>query len=111
MRPETKIYERRAIDVIDTDRVAALIIDQLTLQRLFALLKNTDRFSLGDLFAPIGKVPAGNLAHTLLNHRQIGFGQSSWGDHVVEESVSRIVQQRGANTKLRARKQIQDRRG
>src|SRR5262245_30723437 len=37
-----KIDERRAIDVVDTDNVAAFVLNQLALQRLVAFMKDAN---------------------------------------------------------------------
>ena len=111
MRAKTEIDERRTVDVINADRLAGLLVNQLTLQRLVAFLENPQRFSLRNLVATIGKIAAGDLAHALFDHRQIRFGQRLRRNHVVEETVTRIVKQRRTNTQLGSGKQIEHRSG
>src|SRR5260370_29832913 len=46
VRPQAKIYERRTVDVIDTDDRAGLFVDQFALQRLFTFGKDAHRLGL-----------------------------------------------------------------
>src|SRR5882672_2784117 len=106
MGTETKIDERRVVDVVNADRFAGLLVDQLTLQRLVALLENPQSFGFRYLIAPVGKIAAGNLSHSLLNQGKVRLGERLGSNNIVEETITRIVKQRWANSQLRSGKQI-----
>ena len=107
MRAETEIYERRIINVIYANRFAAFVRDQLTLQRLVALGEDRQGFCLRDLFAAITQVALGDVAHALFNHRQVFVRDHARRDHVVEETIARVIQERRADAELRAGKEIE----
>src|ERR1051326_8562459 len=89
---KTKVDERRAVDVIHADKVARLLVDQFTLQRLVTFAKNAQRFVFRNLLTSITEVPARDLLHPFFDDGQIGFRERPRRDHVVEEAVTRIVE-------------------
>src|SRR5689334_1213206 len=104
---ETKVDERRALDVIDAHDVAGFLVDQFTLQRLVALVEDAQRFRFRDLVATIDQVLAGDLLHLFVDDGQIRFRQRLRRDHVVEETVTRIVEQCWTDAEFGARKEIE----
>src|SRR4029453_14250257 len=55
VRTKTKIYERRVVDVVNTDNVAAFVLNKLALERLVAFLKNPYPPRPRDLFTTINQ--------------------------------------------------------
>src|SRR5882672_3592883 len=105
---KTEINEWRIVDVINADRFAGLLINQFTLQRLVALLKNPQCLGLRNFVAAVRKIATGDLAHSLFNYRQVCLRQRLRRDHVVEKTVTGILEQRRTNAQLRPREQIED---
>ena len=100
MGAKTEVEKGRAIDVIDADGFAGLLVDQLALQRLVALLKDAQCFSFRNLIAAIWHVSLGDVAHLLFDDRQISFSQSARRNYVIEKSVTRIIKQRRPDSEL-----------
>src|SRR5437660_2703831 len=109
VRSKTEIDEWRTIDVINADRFAGLLVDQLTLQGFVAFSKDAQCFRFGDLVTAVRHVPFCDVAHLLFYHRKIAFGQRSQRDDIIKKSVTRIVKQCRPNSKLRARKKFEHR--
>jgi hypothetical protein len=75
VRPETEIDELRIVDVVDARRVGNLLIDQLALERLFALFEDVEDLCFLDDLATIGKILFRHRLHLFLDERQIFFRQ------------------------------------
>jgi hypothetical protein len=73
VRTEAEVDERRAIDVVEAHALAALVLDQLALQRLVALREDAQGLGLRQLLATVGEPPARQLAHASLDRRQVGI--------------------------------------
>ena len=71
VRAEAEVQEGRAVNVIDAHLCAALVGDQLALQRLLAVAEDSQRLFLRNLFAAVGEVALCQLAHALLNDGQV----------------------------------------
>src|SRR5437762_11138683 len=97
VRTKTEIDERRTIDVIDADVSPSLLVDQLAFQRFITFIEAAQRFRLRNLIAAIRHVALGDVAHLLFNDGKISFRQSARRNHVIEESVAWILEQRRAD--------------
>src|SRR5712692_501061 len=92
MRPETKINERRTVDVIHADDLPGLFVNQFALQRLFTFGEDAQRLGLRNLVASIRHVALGNVAHLLLDYGKVSFSQRSRRNHVIEKAITWIFQ-------------------
>ena len=95
-----------ALDVVDRRDRAALLLDQLHLERLAAGREERLGVLLGVQFADEGQVARRDLAHPLLDGRQILGDERPLHDEVVVEAV---VEGR-SDPALGAREQLEDRR-
>src|SRR5205085_3797215 len=104
---EAEVYERLAVNVVDAHALARLVLYKLALQRLVAPLENFERLRLRNLVATIRAVSLCEGSHAPLGDGQVFFGDRARRDHVVEESVARVVQERRADAELRAGKEVE----
>ncbi len=107
VRAEAEVYERRAVNVVDADLLAALVFNQLALQGLLALGEEAQRLRLRDVLAAVGEIALGNLPHPLLDGGEVFVAEHARRDDVVEEAVARVVEERGADAELRAGEEVE----
>src|SRR5262245_65361454 len=74
VRTEAKIYEWRALDGVAAHLLAALLFDQLALERLAHLGELLFGLGLGHHDAPVFEITLDKIFHALLDLRQI-FGR------------------------------------
>src|SRR5215510_6518227 len=112
VRTEADIYERRALDGVAAHLLAALLFDQLALERLAHLGELLFGLGLGHLDATVLEITLDKILHALLDLRQI-FGREPLALDalkIVIETALRIVKQRRPDAELRARIKIEHRR-
>ena len=84
-----------------------MIVDQLTLQRLVTLFEDLQNLCFFDVLAAIGQILLRHGLHPFFNDGKIFLGQISGSDHVIKESVTRVVHQSRPDTELGSREQIE----
>src|SRR5262245_47613625 len=96
MRSQAEIHEGSPSDVVATDRVAALLFDQLAFKRLAHGREFRLRFSLEHLNPLILEVPLDQITHAFFDLREVFRNESSsvLTLKIVKESALRIIQQR-----------------
>src|SRR5438128_11098246 len=73
VRAQTEIDERRAVDVINADRLAGFFIDKLALQWFIAFTEDAQRFGLRNFVATIRHIALRDIAHLLFDDGKVGF--------------------------------------
>src|SRR5262245_17420769 len=112
MWSQAEIHEGCSFNGVTTDCVAALLFNQFAFEWFAHGREFHLGLSLGHLDPLILEVLLDQIAHALLDLRQVLRDEPSsiLALKIVEESALRIIQERRSNAQLRPREEIEDRR-
>src|SRR5262249_9887279 len=111
VRAQAEIHERGAVDAVETHLLVALVLDQLALQGLVARGEDPEGVRLRELLAAVGEAARRQLAHALLDRRQIRLRERTRGDHVEQEAEAGAREGGRAPPQLCSREGVEHRGG
>src|SRR5262249_29902871 len=109
VRSEAKVDEGSSSDDVATDRLACLVLDKLTFQRLAQFSELSLSVGLGHLNAFVSKIALDKIAHSLLDQRKVfGCKAPVISLKVVEEASLRVIEKGRSDAQAGARKEIEN---